>query len=215
MTQETTAGALVDQLAAAAAGGGRTIVAVAGPPGAGKSAFAAWLARAVAKRAGAEAVAVLGMDGFHYDDRVLEAWGERPRKGAPHTFDVDGLAATLARLAADDGRAVAVPVFDRAIEIARAGAAIIGPAARLVIVEGNYLLLAAPPWPALAPHFDLTVMLGVDEAEVRRRLLERWADLSPEALALKMDGNDMPNVRLVMSASRPADLTLTPGPEAR
>ncbi len=217
MSERTTAAALVERLADAVAGDGRRmIVALAGPPGAGKSTFAAWLADGVtARAAGVGRVAVLGMDGFHYDDRVLEEWGERPRKGAPHTFDVDGLAAMLARLRADDGRPVAVPVFDRDIEIARAWAAIIEPSARLVIVEGNYLLLDAPPWSALAPHFDLTVMLEIDEDEVRRRLLERWAELSPEALALKMDGNDMPNVRRVIGESRPADLTLTPGPDAR
>ena len=110
------------------------------------------------------------MDGFHFDDIVLNARGHRPRKGAPHTFDVDGLAATLARLAADDGREVAVPVFDRSIEIARAGARIIGPATRLVVVEGNYLLLDDPAWARLRGHFDATVMLAVPMPVVEARL---------------------------------------------
>lgn len=68
------------------------------------------------------AAAILPMDGYHYDDLLLEARGDRPRKGASHTFDVDGFHAMLTRLAANDGRDVVVPVFDRSFEIARISA---------------------------------------------------------------------------------------------
>ena len=132
---------LADRLAAEQ-GAVRRIVAVVGAPGSGKSGFAR---RLEARLAGRVAAQVLAMDGFHYDDLVLEARGQRARKGAPFTFDTGGLAATLGRLAADAGD-VAVPVFDRSIEIARAGARIIEAATRLVIVEGNWLLLDEPGW---------------------------------------------------------------------
>jgi len=56
------------------------------------------------------AAAVVGMDGFHYDDVVLEALGLRSRKGAPDTFDLDGLEVLLARLKCDDGKTIAVTV---------------------------------------------------------------------------------------------------------
>ena len=180
--------------------GKRRIVAVAGPPGSGKSTFAERLA----ERLGA---AVLPMDGYHYDDTVLNARGHRPRKGAPHTFDVGGLATTLMRLAADDGSEVAVPVFDRSIEIARAGARIIEPSARVIVVEGNYLLLDDPAWAPLREHFDATVMLDVPMPVVEARLLDRWNGfkLEGEALRAKMEENDLPNARLVAERSVPAD----------
>lgn len=148
------------------------------------------------------------MDGFHYDDLVLVSRGDRPRKGAPHTFDVDGFAVALGRIAADDGRDVAVPVFDRSIEIARAGARIIGPAARIVVVEGNYLLLNHPSWAPLRQYFDLTIFARVPLAVLEARLLDRWAgfDLEGEALRAKMEGNDLPNARLVVSGSVLADI---------
>jgi len=89
----------------------------------------------------AASACVLAMDGFHFDDRVLESRGHGARKGAPYTFDVAGLAVILQRLKADDGVEVAVPVFDRSLEIARAGAAIIPASARIVLVEGTSSLL--------------------------------------------------------------------------
>ena len=177
---------------------------MAGPPGSGKSTFAERLHAALAGRVAAE---VLPMDGYHYDDIVLNARGHRPRKGAPHTFDVDGFAAMLTRLRADDGRDVAVPVFDRSIEIARAGARIVPAATRLVIVEGNYLLLDDPDWARLRPLFDATVFLRVPEDELTRRLEARWQGYSMDAAGIraKLEDNDLPNARLVNAGSVPAD----------
>ncbi|GAB7535835.1 AAA family ATPase [Burkholderia sp. 3C] len=190
----------------AAGRGARRIVAVAGPPGAGKSTFAARLCAALCDGRPGRA-ALLAMDGYHYDDRVLNARGDRPRKGAPHTFDIDGLAAMLARLAADDGREIAVPVFDRSVEIARAGAEIIAPAARTIVVEGNYLLLDDPAWAPLRGFFDATVMLEVPRAVLVERLSARWHGygMDADAILAKLDGNDLPNVDRVLTGCVRAD----------
>ncbi len=114
----------------------------------------------------------------------------------------------LARLRRNDEAEVAVPVFDRSIEIARSGARIITRSVRHLVVEGNYLLLDEPPWDGLAVHFDLTVFIDVPEAEIRRRLEQRWTDLTGIELIEKLEGNDLPNAELVMSRSRPADVVL-------
>ena len=149
----------------------RLIVALVGPPGAGKSTLADGLAEKL--NAGTDASAmVVPMDGFHFDNAVLEARGLRSRKGAPETFDVDGLAALLDRLT-DPASEVAIPLFDRERDVARAGAAIVTRQHRILIVEGNYLLLAEPPWQDLANRFDLTIALDVPLDELERRLLRR------------------------------------------
>lgn len=147
------------------------------------------------------------MDGYHLDDGLLEQRGQRARKGAPHTYDVDGLAAMLTRLRADDGRDIVVPVFDRRLEIARAGAAVIAGPVRLAIVEGNWLLLDEPPWAALRTLFDVTVMLDAPRDMLAARLLQRWRDLGldEEAARRKVEGNDLPNADLVITRSAPAD----------
>jgi pantothenate kinase len=191
---------------AAGQGAARRIVAVAGAPGSGKSGFAERLRDRLSGRVAAQ---VLAMDGFHYDDLVLEARGHRPRKGAPHTFDVDGLAATLGRIKADRGD-VAVPVFDRSIEIARAGARIIEAGTRLVIVEGNWLLLEEPGWTDLRRQFDMTVFLDVPEAELAHRLRARWVGygLDEAGIRAKLEDNDLPNARRVIEGSAPADVVV-------
>jgi pantothenate kinase len=196
MPETLTLDALFARLAAPAPA--RRIVAIAGAPGSGKSTLAETLA-AQLNAATPGSAALCPMDGFHFDDAVLTARGRRPWKGAPDTFDVGGLRATLARLKARDEDEVAVPVFDRAIEIARAGAAIIGQGVGTVIWEGNYLLLDRAPWTSLAPFWDLTVMIDVPEDELRRRLTARWQHfgLSPAEIAHKLDGNDLPNGRMV------------------
>jgi pantothenate kinase len=200
------AAALAATILERAADAARFLVAIAGPPGAGKSTVSDAL-RAAREAAAPGRAALVPRDGFHYDDAVLEARGLLARKGAPETFDVDGFAAMLARIRAG-GREVAVPVFDRNLELSRAGARIVGPEAGIVVVEGNYLLLDEAPWRDLAGSFDFTVFLDVPEAELRRRLVERWLGygFDPAAARLKAEGNDLANAARVLRARRTPDL---------
>lgn len=185
------------------AGQGRFITALAGPPGSGKSTLAADLVARLG--AGAKAVP---MDGFHYDDAVLNARGARDRKGAPDTFDARGFLHLLKRLRSEDE--VAIPLFDRELEISRAGADIVTAEDRILVIEGNYLLLNEAPWPEALPLYDMTVWIDVPEAELDRRLVARWAHYgkTPEAARAWIDGNDMPNIRRVTQGSRAADVVL-------
>ncbi len=203
---------LADHLEARAAGGERVIVAIAGAPGSGKSTLADKL---VGKLNGRQAglAAVLPMDGFHYDDLYLVPAGLRPRKGAPHTFDVGGLCHTLRRLRARDEAEVFVPVFDRKIEIARAGARMISASVRVIVVEGNWLLLNQAPWDGLRPLFDVTAMVEVAEHTLRARLRGRWErlGLTEAEIVAKLDENDLPNGRLVRDGSDQAEFRLGNG----
>src|SRR6476659_9979794 len=129
----------IDALTARAAqlgGHSRALLGIAGAPGAGKST----LAEQLAARIGPGAV-VVPMDGFHLHDDELARLGLGDRKGAPETFDVEGYVALLARLREETAHTVWAPAFDRARELSVAGAIGVRPEHRLVVTEGNYLLL--------------------------------------------------------------------------
>lgn len=187
----------------------RQIVGIAGPPGSGKSTVAerpvaAANAARLAMRRCSRRTATTTTTG------CSRRWAAALVKARPIPLTLGGLAHTLARLRARDEAVVAVPVFDRSIEIARAGARLIAQSVRLVVVEGNYLLLDAEDWAALRAAFDLTVMIETPEARLRARLTRRWQDLhlAPDEIARKVEQNDLPNGRRVIALSQRPDLRL-------
>jgi pantothenate kinase len=186
--------------------GERKVIAIAGAPASGKSTIAAQLNEHL-NEVDPGSTALLPMDGYHYDDEMLVPRGWRPRKGAPHTFDVRGYASALKRIRANDEPDIAVPRFDRDLEIARAGAIIIEQSVRLIVSEGNWLLLEDEPWPVLLSLFDHTVLVVADMETLELRNRQRWVgyDFTEEMIREKLDGNDMPNARLVYERSTEPD----------
>lgn len=186
--------------------GRRFVIAIAGPPAAGKSTLAEHVAAQLAPRA-----FVLGLDAYHFDDRILVERGHRDRKGSPHTFDVAAYALMLRTLRERPELEISVPVFDREIELSVNCAAICTPDHGVIVTEGNYLLLGTEPWSELAPLFDLTVFTKPPLAVLEGRIRQRWVELglSTPQVDDKWQLNDRPNAELVLSSSRPADLTIS------
>lgn len=180
---------------------------LAGAPGSGKSTFAAALAKAIGPRA-----VVVPMDGFHLAKSELARLGRAGRKGAPDTFDAAGYIALLRRLARPmTGETVYAPVFRREIEEAVAGALAIGPEVRLVVTEGNYLLMEG----AFAPVrglLDECWFVGTDEARRDAWLLARHVAFgrSPVEARAWIDATDLPNARLILATRDRADLVIDP-----
>ena len=173
----------------------RMLVALAGPPATGKSTLSGKIAEQL--NAAGMPCAVLPMDGFHLDNAALEDRGLLHRKGAPDTFDLAGFEALLAKVA--QGGACRVPLFDRASDCVRPETGLITDAQKVVLVEGNYLLLDAPGWRDLSRFWDLGVFIDTAMPELRRRLVQRWLDhgLTPTAAEARAEENDLPNARLV------------------
>ncbi|MEO3386986.1 nucleoside/nucleotide kinase family protein [Mesorhizobium sp. CAU 1741] len=191
-----------------AAGARRIIVAVAGAPGAGKSAFAEALLPLLPEGS----AALVPMDGFHYDNAVLSERGMLARKGAPESFDFEGFRHLLTRLKQADSD-VAIPIFERKSDFARAGGRVVPADARFIVVEGNYLLFDESPWYGLSPLIDHSVWLDVPMAELERRLLQRWLDhgLSLEDARHRTFSNDLPNAQRILARLRQPDTIIKNG----
>ncbi len=187
----------------------RVMLGLVGAPGAGKSTLAQGLMQAFASLA-----QVVPMDGFHLANVELQRLGRAGRKGAPDTFDSAGYAALLRRIRDQpgDGGIVYAPEFRREIEEPIAGAIAVLPSTRLVITEGNYLLLEADAWASVPATLDeLWYVQVADDDLRRRRLVQRHEQFgrSPEAALAWMQGTDEPNARLIHASRHRAHHVFT------
>ena len=79
-----------------------------------------------------------------------------------------------------------------------------------MILEGNYLLLDLDRWRDLKDFADYTVSVRAEETLLRERLISRRikTGVAEDEAMRFVDFSDMPNVRLCLSRSMPADLQL-------
>ena len=141
------------------------------------------------------------MDGFHYDDIVLNDLGLLSKKGSPNTFDIPGFTFMLKRLFENREKSIAVPVFDRELEVSRNGSNIIEASVRHLIVEGNYLMLKEKPWSDLLKFYDTTIFINVSPNVIRERLEHRWKSLTEEVRRKRILDNDLPNANYIFGNS--------------
>lgn len=106
---------------------------------------------------------------------------------------------------------VVVPIFDRSLELSRSSAIIIPKESKVIIVEGNYLLLNLQPWTDLKNFFDTSVMIDCEEKILEQRLIDRWQNfnLSKDEINQKVYKNDLPNGVNVLRNSTTAKYYLT------
>lgn len=180
----------------------RVVIGLAGAPGAGKSTVAAALVEAV------PGAVVVGMDAFHLAHSTLTRRGDVDRKGAPETFDADGYVELLARVRAGSERTIWAPEFRREVEDAVAGAVAVESGTRLVITEGNYLLLDDAPWHRVRELCDEVWFVEPPEQLRVQRLVarhEQYGRGAEEALARATTGTDGLNAALVLATRDRAD----------
>ena len=184
----------------------RYFIALAGPPASGKSTISEKLNEDLNTKG--FPTDILQMDGFHLDDGILNFINLLSRKGSPETFDVMGLKSFLIRLANEPE--VIVPIFDRALELSRSSAVTISNNKKIIIVEGNYLLLNSHPWSELNDYFDSRIMIHCEESVLEKRLIDRWKgfNLTQDQINQKVYENDLPNGVNVNQNSIEADYYL-------
>ena len=194
----------LERLQAMLATGSRRMIGLVGAPGAGKSTVAE------AMREAFHTVAqVVPMDGFHLANAELARLGRSSRKGAPDTFDAAGYVDLLRRLRSQlADEVVYAPEFRREIEEPIAGAIPVFHETRLVITEGNYLLLEQGHWRKVAKLLDEIWYVEVDDSCRIERLVsrhERFGRSHAEAVAW-VNSTDEPNARLIEAEKSRASL---------
>ena len=193
----------------------RVLALFAAPPGAGKSTLLSFLAKLAEEDEQSDEVQVLGMDGFHrrqaylVSRTVVRDGAEIPMasiKGAPQTFDLEKLTDRVQNIAA--GRTCGWPIYDRRLHDPVDDAVTVD--GKIVLIEGNYLLLDEPGWRDLRNYADYTVLIRADAELLRRRLTDRKAMgmASREEAEKFVEFSDMRNVRTCLERSGGADLVL-------
>ena len=200
--------------------GSPILVGIAGPPGSGKSVFAALLRKllnCIAECPGDVAVTV-PLDGFHFPNAyldthyVMDADGTRRPlrllKGTPETYDVPGFLRALGRLRSE-GR-VALPRYDRRLHDPVEGGIVVEPHHRLVLVEGNYLLLQEGGWEAVASLLDLRLFLSMALSAVRPGMVERHVrgGRTRDDAERHFDRVDLPDYGISVRSAGRADLVI-------
>jgi pantothenate kinase len=191
----------------------RAILGVAGSPGAGKSTLVDELLGSIRAVKGDDWVAHVPMDGFHLADAQLDRIGARARKGAPDTFDAAGYAHLLERVRHEVDEPVYVPGFDRTLEQPLAAALVVLPSARLVVTEGNYLLLDDPQWARARHAMDAVWFVASEETTRVERLVARHIQFgkSPHDARSWVATTDQRNAELVAATVGRADRVIVNG----
>lgn len=224
----STQDAVLDELAArvvAAAffgdgdGDARVFVGIAGSPGSGKSTLARLVCDRVNAAAGDDVCVVFPMDGFHYSmhDLLNNTNGLFPdaelavkRRGSPFTFDAAAFAARVKKAKASVNEDVLAPAFCHETHDPEEDAVRIKAKHKIVLVEGNYVLLPDEPWCSLKEEnvLDESWFVDVSVDEAMRRVERRHVAVgrTPAEAKARADSNDRPNGELVSKHKSRADV---------
>ena len=174
----------------------RFILAISGPPGSGKSTISSLIANSLG-----ECAKIVPMDGFHLENQRLKDLNLFHRKGSPKTFDAYGFLELIRNIRKKES--LTFPIFNRDADETIKDAETLCPKHKIIIIEGNYLLLNKHPWSDLKEYFDLSIYLEVSDIKLEKRLTDRWIKhgLDPISASVRAINNDMANVSYVKKHS--------------
>jgi pantothenate kinase len=153
------------------------------------------------------------MDGYHYTKEQLKLFPDPElafkRRGSFWTFDGRKFLQDIQLLRRN--RCGLFPSFDHAIGDPIKDDITVDTSDKVVLVEGNYLLIEEVPWIDLKHNFDLTIYLDVDQETLEQRVVGRHmkVGLSQDEAAERYVTNDKENAREIELCKCRADLVVT------
>jgi pantothenate kinase len=189
-----------------AKGSERIIIGVVGKPGAGKSTLTSYLLDNLAS----DKAVLVPMDGYHLSNKLLAEHGSSDRKGAFDTFDATGFSELIKRIKFDLESDIYFPIFHREIEESIVAEGVVLKATKLVITEGNYLLLDKHGWQDVSSFLTESWYIEIDDNLRWERLMARSIKYgrTPEVAHTWTHGSDEVNAKVVESTKSKADVIL-------
>jgi pantothenate kinase len=189
-----------------ASGEKRVLIGITGKPGAGKSTLTSYLINNL----GPDLTALVPMDGYHLSNKQLQRLNLSDRKGAFNTFDSDGFVSLLRRINQDTDKDIYYPIFHREIEESYAADGVVLKNTRLVITEGNYLLLEKGGWESVKKELSEVWYVKVNDELRLERLTKRHEMFGkdPQAAHKWAHGSDEINAELVQTTVASADVII-------
>lgn len=191
----------------------RIVVFIAAAPGTGKSTLVSFLELLSRQDSELLPVQAIGIDGFHYPNDYLNTHHIdnnknnpvlKTIKGAPSTFDVHKLSSLLKDIQND----IQFPIYSRVLHNPIENGITVKE--KIILLEGNYLLLDQHPWNQLTEYADYTIFIEADEKVLEERLIQRkqaGGSSTEEAIRHYMNSDKL-NVELVLNHSKKADMTI-------
>lgn len=178
----------------------RFLLGITGIPGAGKSTLANSLMKNINEILHKEIAIVVPMDGFHYHNDILVTKGLLAVKGSFKTFDSEKFVALIKKIASEKVEKIYCPAYDRNLHNPVDDSILIESKHKIIIVEGNYLLLDTCPWKELVDLFDESWFIDTPQAISKERLINRHIVTGRSASEAfhKVNSTDTPNAELIL-----------------
>lgn len=185
----------------------RIVIAISGVPGSGKSTLALGVSN-ILNDSNIRAQ-VVGMDGYHLTRAQLSAMPDpitaHKRRGAPFTFNAQGVVDLVARLQSGYGKVITAPSFDHSVKDPVEDGIVIDSDVQVVLLEGLYLLLKDEPWRHISDLVDAKWMVQVSSALARDRVAKRHLAAGIVATLedgyARADGSDFDNGQYLLANS--------------
>ncbi|MGM0216018.1 nucleoside/nucleotide kinase family protein [Enterococcus sp. AZ109] len=192
----------------------RIFVYLAAPPGCGKTTLAVFLERLSRNFPEYTPLQAIGLDGFHYEQAYLnqhdleldgKSVSMKDFKGHPATFNVPLLLEKIKAARYEDNK---WPIYSRRLhDVVHEQLQL---TEKIILLEGNYLLLNEDPWDQLQKYCSDRVFLYTDAAELAERLIQRkvLGGLPYEKAQAFYEKSDKRNVERLLKSPPPAETTL-------